>query len=79
VQCRWGLGGRGEPQPLVAGSFQGMSFEAGSGTQGDLNDGATRVSFQTDLSPEDAATVLASLRPFDPDAEPASIDGIPAA
>jgi hypothetical protein len=37
------------------------------------------VSFQTDLSPEDAATVLASLRPFDPDAEPASIDGIPAA
>lgn len=79
AQCRWGLGGPGEPQPLVAGSFQGMIFEAGSGTQGDLNDGTTRVTFQTDLSPEDAATVLASLRPFDPDAEPASIDGIPAA
>jgi hypothetical protein len=79
MQCPWGVGGQGEPQPLVAGSFQGMVFEAGSGTRGDLNDGTTRVSFHTDLSREDAATVLASLRPFDPDAEPASIDGIPTA
>jgi hypothetical protein len=79
TQCLWAEGGRGDPQPLVAGSFQGSVYEGRSGTSGDIDDGTTRVSFLTDLSPEDAATVLASLRPLNPDAEPTSIDGIPAA
>ena len=79
TQCEWRERGPGEPQPLTAGPFQGLVIEAGSGTRGDLDDGTTRVSFITDLSLEDAAIVLASLRPFDPDAEPAPLDGIPAA
>ena len=79
TQCEWRERGPGEPQPLTAGPFQGLVNEVGSGTRGDLDDGTTRVSFITDLSLEDAAIVLASLRPFDPDAEPAPLDGIPAA
>jgi hypothetical protein len=73
----WVQRGHGEPQPLTVGSFQGLVVEAGSGTSGDLANGTTRVSFLTDLSTEDAATVLGSLRPFDPDTEPAPIPGIP--
>ena len=75
--CPWAQLGHGEPQPLAVGSFQGLVVEAGSDTSGDLADGTTRVSFLTDLSTEDAATVLGSLRPFDPDTEPAPIPGIP--
>jgi hypothetical protein len=79
AQCAWALRGPGEAQPLMAGPFQGLVVEAGERTSGDLDDGTTRVSFVTDLSLADAATVLASLRPFDPDAELSPIDGIPAA
>jgi hypothetical protein len=75
--CGWAQLGPGEPQPLTVGSFQGLVVEAGSATSGDLADGTTRVSFLTDLSTEDAATVLGSLRPFDPDTEPAPLLGIP--
>jgi hypothetical protein len=77
--CATTLRGPGEAQPLMAGPFQGSVVEAASRTSGDLDDGTTRVSFVTDLSLEDAATVLASLRPFDPDAELAPLDGTPAA
>ena len=75
--CRWTQLGHGEPQPLTVGSFQGLVVEAGSDVSGDLTNGTTRVFFLTDLSVEDAATVLGSLRPFDPDTEPAPIPGIP--
>jgi len=79
TRCAWGLRGPGEAQPLTAGPFQGLVVEAGSRTTGDVDDGTTRVSFVTDLSPEELATVLASLRPFDPDAELAPLDDIPPA
>jgi hypothetical protein len=69
--------GDGEPEPLTAGSFQGTVVQAASGTTGDLLNGTTRVGFLTDLSAEDAATVLASLRRFDPEREPTSLAGIP--
>ena len=69
--------GDGEPEPLTAGSFQGTVVEAASGTTGDLLDGTRHVGFVTDLSAEDAATLLASPRPFDPEQEPTSLAGIP--
>jgi hypothetical protein len=67
----------GEPEPLTAGSFEGTVVQAASGSTGDLLNGTTRVGFLTDLSAEDAATLLASLRPFDPEREPTSLAGIP--
>jgi hypothetical protein len=76
-KCGWMDGGEGEPEPLTAGSFEGAVVQAASGLTGDLVDGTTRVGFLTDLSAEDAATLLASLRPFDPDREPTSLAGIP--
>jgi hypothetical protein len=69
--------GAPEPQPLTAGSFEGTVVQAPSGLTGDLLDGTTRVGFFTDLPAEDAATVLASLRAFDPEREPTSLAGIP--
>jgi hypothetical protein len=75
--CGWMERGNGEPEPLTAGSFGGTIVQAASGTTGDLLDGTTRVGFLTDLSSEDAATVLASLRPFAPEREPTSLTGIP--
>ncbi|HET6664272.1 MAG TPA: hypothetical protein VFG94_08440 [Acidimicrobiales bacterium] len=75
--CGWMEAGDGEPEPLTAGSFEGTVVQAPPGTTGDLLDGTTRVGFLTDLSAEDAATVLASLRPFDPEREPTSLTGIP--
>ena len=75
--CGWTERGDGEPEPLAAGSFEGTVVQAASGTTGDLFDGTTRVGFLTDLSLEDAATLLASLRPFDPEREPTSLAGIP--
>jgi hypothetical protein len=75
--CGWMEQGDGEPEPLSAGSFEGAVVQAASGSTGDLLDGTTRVGFLTDLSAEDAATVLASLRPFDPEREPTSLAGIP--
>jgi hypothetical protein len=75
--CGWMEQGDGEPQPLTAGSFEGTVVQAASGLTGDLLNGTTRVGFLTDLSTEDAATLLASLRPFDPEREPTSLAGIP--
>jgi hypothetical protein len=75
--CGWVEQGDGEPEPLAAGSFEGTVVQAASGLTGDLLDGTTRVGFLTDLSTEDAATLLASLRPFDPGREPTSLAGIP--
>jgi hypothetical protein len=75
--CGWIGQEDGEPEPLTAGSFEGTVLEAASVTTGDLLDGTTRVGFVTDLSAEDAATVLASLRPFDPEREPTSLAGLP--
>jgi hypothetical protein len=75
--CGWVEQGDGEPEPLTAGSFEGVVVEAPAGLTGDLLNGTTRVGFLTDLSTEDAATLLASLRPFDPEWEPTSLAGIP--
>ena len=75
--CGWMERGDGEPVPLTAGSFEGTVVQAASGSTGDLLDGTTRVGFLTDLSAEDAATLLASLRPFDPEREPTPLAGIP--
>lgn len=75
--CGWMEAGDGEPEPLTAGSFEGTVVQAPPGTTGDLLDGTTRVGFLTDLSAEDAATLLASLRPLDPEREPTSLTGIP--
>ena len=76
-KCGWMEGGDGEPEPLTAGSFEGAVVQAASGLTGDLLNGTTRVGFLTDLSAEDAATLLGSLQPFDPDREPTSLTGIP--
>ena len=77
--CDTTLPAPGEVQPLSAGRFQGTVVTSGERTTGVLDDGTTRVNFMTDLSPEVAARVLASLRPFDPDAAPAPLDDGPAA
>jgi hypothetical protein len=75
-----GIGAWGPPQPLSAGVFEGTVIEAAAGTTtGDLVNGTTRVGFLTDLSAEDAATVLASLRPFDAATELTPLAGIPSA
>jgi len=58
-----------DPQPLTVGSFEGSVVESSSGTTGFLFDGTTGVQFETDLPVDDVATLMASLRPFDPDAE----------
>jgi hypothetical protein len=75
--CGWIEQGDGEPEALTAGSFEGTVVQAASGLTGDLLDGTTRVGFLTDLSAKDATTLLASLRPFDPEREPTSLAGIP--
>jgi hypothetical protein len=75
--CGWTARADGEPEPLIAGPFEGTVVEAAPGTTGDLVDGTTRVGFLTDLSAGDAATLLGSLRPFDPEREPTSLAGIP--
>jgi hypothetical protein len=75
--CGWIEQADGEPAPLTAGSFEGTVVQAPAGLTGDLLNGTTRVGFLTDLSTEDAATLLASLRPFDPEREPTSLAGIP--
>jgi hypothetical protein len=60
----------GDPQPLTVGTFEGSVVESSSGTIGFLFDGTTGVQFETDLPVDTVATLLASLRPFDPDSEP---------
>jgi hypothetical protein len=57
-----------DPQPLTVGSFQGSVAESSSGTTGALFDGTTGIQFETDLPVDDVSTLLASLRPFDPEA-----------
>jgi hypothetical protein len=60
----------GEPRPLTVGPFEGTVVESSSATTGALFDGTTAIQFETDLPVDDVATLLASLRPFDPNAEP---------
>jgi hypothetical protein len=60
----------GEPQPLVVGSFEGSFVVSSTDTVGALFDGTTAIRFVTDLPVEDVETLLASLRRFDPDADP---------
>jgi hypothetical protein len=60
----------GDPQRFAAGSFHGSVVESSSGTVGLLSDGTAGLQFETDLPVGDVARLLASLRPFDPDAEP---------
>ena len=59
----------GEPQPLVVGSFEGSFVVSSTRTVGALFDGTTAIRFMTDLPVEDVETLLASLRPFDPDTD----------
>ncbi|HKA82294.1 MAG TPA: hypothetical protein VKD21_00410 [Acidimicrobiales bacterium] len=61
----------GEPQRLVVGSFEGSFVESPTETAGALFDGTTAIMFETDLPADDVASLLASLRPFDPEADPA--------
>jgi hypothetical protein len=60
----------GDPRPLAVRTFEGSVVESSSGTIGFLSDGTTAVQFETDLPVDDVAALLASLRPFEPDAEP---------
>lgn len=61
----------GEPQPLVVGSFEGSFVQSSTETIGALFDGTTAILFQTDLPADAVTALLASLRPFDPNADPA--------
>lgn len=67
----------GEPRPLTVGSLQGRVVESSSGTTGVLFDETTGIQFETDLPADDVATLLASLRPFDPEAEPEALAATP--
>jgi hypothetical protein len=60
----------GVPQPLMVGSFEGSYAASSAGTDGALSDGTTGIRFETDLGIDDVVALLASLRPFDQDAEP---------
>jgi hypothetical protein len=60
----------GDSQPLTVGAFEGSVVESSSGTVGTLSDGTTSIWIDTDLPSDDVAALLASLRPFDPYAEP---------
>jgi hypothetical protein len=63
-----GTGGR----PLRLGPFAGTVDEQWGRSFGDLSDGTTRVAFSSDLPAGELATLLASLRPFDPAGGPAA-------
>jgi hypothetical protein len=67
----------GEPRPLAVGSLQGSVVVSSSGTTGALFDGTTGIQFETDLPVDEVATLLASLRPFDPEAEPEPLAAVP--
>jgi hypothetical protein len=64
-------------EPLRAGSFSGRAQEGWASTTGTLSDGETMVSFNTGLSADDMAVVLASLASFDVETEPLSIASVP--
>ncbi|HET6664333.1 MAG TPA: hypothetical protein VFG94_08745 [Acidimicrobiales bacterium] len=67
-RCRVVFDLASDPQPLSVGSFQGSVAESSSGTTGALFDGTMGIQFETDLPVDDVTTLLASLRPFDPEA-----------
>jgi hypothetical protein len=69
-RTRTGLGILGRPQRLAVGSFEGSVVESSSVTIGLLFDRTVGLQFETDLPVDDVASLLASLRPFDPDADP---------
>jgi hypothetical protein len=60
----------GDRRPFAIGSLEGSVVESSLGTVGLLFDGTTGLQFETDLPADDAADLLASLRPFDPGAGP---------
>jgi hypothetical protein len=64
-------------RPLTVGPFEGSVVESSSGTAGALYDGTTGVGFETDLPVDDVAALLASLRPFDPEAAPPPLAAAP--
>jgi hypothetical protein len=78
-RCRARMGRRGAAwgEPLRAGSFSGRAQEGWASTTGTLSDGETMVSFNTGLSADDMAVMLASLAWFDVETEPASIASVP--
>ena len=57
---------------LRIGPFEGMVDEQWGRSAGDMSDGTTRVAFSSDLPVDELATLLESLRPFDPGGEPAA-------
>jgi len=57
---------------LRIGPFEGMVDEQWARSFGYVTDGTTRVSFSSDLPVDELATLLASLRPFDSEGEPAA-------
>jgi hypothetical protein len=74
-RCRAQMGRRRVAwgEPFRAGSFSGRAQEGWASTTGTLSDGVTMVSFNTGLSADDVAVVLASLASFDVETEPASV------
>jgi hypothetical protein len=60
----------GDRRSLTVEAFEGSIVESGSSTIGVLFDGTAAIGFETDLPVDDVTALLASLRPFDPDAEP---------
>jgi hypothetical protein len=78
-RCRGRMGRRGVAwgEPFRAGSFWGRAQEGWASTTGTLSDGVTMVSFNTGLSADDMAVVLASLASFDAETKPVSITGFP--
>jgi hypothetical protein len=63
-----GSGGR----PLLVGPFEGTVDEQWDRSFGDVSDGTTRVSFNSDLSSDELVALLTSLRRFDPRGEPSA-------
>ena len=78
-RCHAQMGRRGIAwgEPFRAGSFSGRAEESWASTRGTVSDGVTMVSFNTDLSVDDTAVVLASLGSFDVETKPVSIAGVP--
>jgi hypothetical protein len=78
-RCRAQMGRRGvaSGEPFRAGSFSGRAQEGWGSTTGTLSDGVTMVSFNTGLSADDVAVVLASLASFNLKTEPVPVAGGP--
>jgi hypothetical protein len=70
ARCGVQIGVAGQARPLRVGPFEGTVVESSSATTGALFDGTTAIQFETDLPVDGVATLLASLRPFDPSAVP---------